>query len=1742
MQRRRVVVALVLVLAGWLAYAFRGPLSRAAIAATIDVATGYRVSFDALSLGSDEAVATGLHVRRGRDPVLDAARFDVVYTLRDLLPGGARRYGLRSIVVDDAAFWIVRHRDGSLNVGSLPAPASPAASRASAATGAPLRFTARVNGGSLTVLDPYRVYAGSRKIILGHLHVDAGVDTGEYTHYAVRAQLVTEDTLHAPVPFGLAGTIDRARGYGLHHLTIGALPLRDLVNYAMNSRTAHLFAGEAHGIDVEAYALDLGSLQSPGYHVSGGADISGGVLYVPGIIRPLRDLRGRLNVYDGGLAAKNLTGSLADLPLRASGAIYNWSHPSFRLGLVAAGPLASARTLFGFSEHLPVTGERLDARILIEGPVGLPLIFTALRAPSATYANLPLRDVRGELAYYDSTVTLLPIEVSYGAFAVSVRGGVDFNKTADSDLMVDALAPPHSLPYVAQTLPGVPLRVTGTIVGNDLDVEGRGVFDGAGGGDRIAGLFDIDKHGNGMFGPAEIVRSDGTLLAGAFYLNRSANQSGFWLNAHNFLLKGNPTHPTLPGLERLAPPEFDAVLDGAIAGAGTPSSFQLAGRVHAHDLAYGAVKIADVTGAIVGSPADIRLGDVRAQGPWGRFEGRGDYGGGRTALEGTYHGSYQALREFTGDLGAQGSVDGPVALLFDSHRLVVQTRGASSPGARVHGVPIDGLRGTVAIAGKRLDVYAATATLAGGRFAARGTLGGGHALGVSVAGADARALRASGSPLERGSVAAIGDVAYDGTAPIFEGGVAVQNGRVGKIGVAGDGDVRADASHVALTQASALIGPAYGLVDGSVDGIGRGPIRYALVVRARDVPISPFARLLAPRRHDIAGIVDSTLNVSGTGSGTPSVSGDVAVAEGTFNGQAFSQLRARVGTAGGGVSAQDGSIVVGTTHASFGATLKGGDSTLNLNVPKADLTDFDDLFDTGDTLGGRGRIVGHFVKRGDVVSTDADVAIAGLRYRLFNFGDASAHWASRARLVDATIALAGPAGNLSAKGVLTLPPHEATDRLLQRSSFDGTAQLRGLDLGVWLPLLGYEIPVGGLIDADATLNGPLRSPIVHTDASIVSGHLWKLPVDRASFALDTTLTRTTIRHAEIDLPNVVLSASGSLGFSQTSPVDLALHANSTDVGALALKLYGEQLPLTGAAEVDIHIDGSRAKPRITGGFDLEKAAYRGVAIPRALGELSLQGREVVLSDAEVLFAKGGLYLAGSVPLQISPFGLGPPKAPLELEIAARAIDMTDFGPLLPAGSTLTGTLDGRVALNGTAGDPQLIGDLALTGGAIASPYEKVPLTNMRGSLTFTAKSVTLEAFHVEGGGGTLDLSGHAQVPDLVHLGADSTYAFEAKSKGLRLDLPAFGQGQLDGTLAIAHSPGQLAVLSGNETVQNGVVPFSALLLAGGGGGGVAGPTIPVTGAPPVAAPPRTDLAFNFNVTAGPNMRVRSGNVDIGGRGELALGGTMSAPLLTGHFESTGGTLSYFNTVFRIESATVGFTPDQGVVPSLNAVAITHVINPDPNSFRNPNGTADITLDVTGPVTSMNLQLASDPPYDRQTILGLLLNAPAIGATNLFQTTLPGSALPPGVAVNRGTGELSVGQEAFGILNAQFTRNLLSPIETQVGGALGLSSLAFNLDYGGGLGVTARKVLGKTVDLIYAQSFTYPYRQSFGFNIKPNPTTAAQVTVFDTLGAQGFGTYGPLSLNSTQPYNQRLILAQPLGGTAGFSFSLQRLFW
>jgi hypothetical protein len=180
---------------------------------------------------------------------------------------------------------------------------------------------------------------------------------------------------------------------------------------------------------------------------------------------------------------------------------------------------------------------------------------------------------------------------------------------------------------------------------------------------------------------------------------------------------------------------------------------------------------------------------------------------------------------------------------------------------------------------------------------------------------------------------------------------------------------------------------------------------------------------------------------------------------------------------------------------------------------------------------------------------------------------------------------------------------------------------------------------------------------------------------------------------------------------------------------------------------------------------------------------------------------------------------------------------------------------------------------------------------------------------------------------------------------------------------------------------------------------------------------------------------------------------------------------------------------------------------------------------------MDLALASDPPYDREQILGLLVGAQQFGAVR-------GVASTGGGAFSTGAVARSL---AYGQLNTAFTRNMLEPLSTGLGSALGFTEVQITSDLQTGVGVNAVKALGKYVNAVYQQTFGFPRTQSIAFEARPNDRTGVRLTAFSSTGPTLFSLQQPqffaasaLNVNPATSYT-------PIGGSSGVTLHLVRRF-
>jgi len=1732
-RRRKVsaiAVALALVLVLGLAH---HAVAKFVLSRALSAAAGYDVRFGDMSLGWSHATFTDLHVGKNGDPVLDANRVDVDYALRDIFPGGKHRYGFAGIAIDRPTVTLVRHADGSYNFnrgGSSSSSSSPPATQTAAE---PLLFGVRVRNGTIRVIDAAPLVPDLAEQSIVDVSMDASVQSNARTVARVDGVLVGRRSESAPVqrwPLSVRSVIDYTRGFAMHRFRAPQLPLRGLLNFLVHDKIARFDDGVMHDLDVRAYALNIAAGTPFAYSLGGGGRLAGAQITLGPLAKPVRDLHGRVDVFDDGVTSPDLRAVVAGVPLRIRGGMYDFADVHFRLGIEADPQIARLRSLFTFLQDQPVRGP-MHIETLVTATSRAPLIRTVISSPLMYYDAIPLDHASGTVDYAAGAVSFAGFHTGFGALQATLDGEVAVDRPiAELQGVIHVAGPAADLPYAQTIAAGETIRGDAIVGGNgQTGFRARGTIDADGAHGSGAGFIAVDEHGNGEFGPFLFSRDDGSVLAGGLRLERPLSLSAGWAVADHYLISVPDRTAVLPGVNIIGFPPIGGIVDTALVAGGPPSAFAVAGHVNMRNARFQRVPLGTLSADLGGTFADMRMRGIHMDGPRGRFRGDGAVTRGVFAVRGTYDGSLPELQAFTGDIDARGKVHAPMAALVDARGVTVQTTGAVLGGGSIHGVALGSAAGTMTINGGAIRIVTGTAALDGAHAVAAARDG---ETAISMVGVPAAAFAGSGLPLAAGrvSVFGLGNLSQ----PSFHGSIDLERGSALGLPIGGWVDIGFTGRTLRIRDGIAELGQTYGRLGGRIDDIGGPDFRYDLDagVRLGDLG-SLISDLHLPLRY-ADGSFAARVRISGNAAG-PTVNGTVRAPEGSYNGLAFRDAGGLISASpGAGIRFGDGRVTVGSTHATFVASVGARALGIQAESPAVDLADFDDYFDASDTLAGTGAVSFRFANDGRHTSSEGRIDLSGARVRRFPLGTVAAQWSTRHGDIAADLTIAGAAGGMHAAGTIR-PAGGGALASLRQARYTADVQATGVDLGTFLPAAGFTYPILGRVTAAGHVDGVFPRLAIGGHATVAGGQIGPFPVTSAEATTHVENGRISIDSASADLGFVTFTAGGMVGWGRADPLSLHVHASVPDL-ALAARRIAPHKPadVSGALESDVRLSGTLGRPQLAAGFDLTRPRYGQLLVQRIIGSLDSDFHSVKLDSAEFVLNHGSAVIAGSLPIALDPAGIGPPDAPLSVTAEAHSVDLAALAPLLPGtGTKLAGTVDGHLELEGTVHSPRVLGTVSLTQGSYVSNLETSPIRDVSGQLVFNGVSVALQALHAQVGAGSIDADGRLS---LGFAGAPNEgYAINIAAKRAQLNLPSFGGGTIDGTAQLVSGP-RFPTLSGDLALSNATIPFAAIFRAAGA---------PAESAP--GGPPPFDLGLDLTATA-QNVRIKSPIIDVGAAGNITLTGTLRAPRAQGEFTaSRGGVFSTYQRLFRIQDATVTFDPNQGIIPNLDLHATAHVDNPDPDPGRNAIGSADITVAVTGPANGYTISYASQPAYSQAQIIALLVDLPVLGSLNFGATqpaTLRGAPgesdafLPPGVTPYQ-TGVVPIQQEAFSLFNTQLTQRLVSPLENAFGGALGLTDLELTLDYGARVGYTARQQLSKkhAVYATFGQVLSYPVRTQIGFASRPDPATTLSFTYFQQNGTPYFTNSIFGNTSTVEVVNG----VQPLSDRQGFSFVLTRTY-
>ena len=506
-------------------------LARLAIVAGAEAFAHVRLSFADAQIGRSELTFDDVRVTSLRgEPIAQIAHVEAAYDLRDLLPGGRRLFGLRSVVVDSPRITIVRRPDGSFNI---PIPnTNGTASKA----GPPLILSARVRDGALEVLDESpAALTDHRRLYASNLSIDADVATNARTTY--RAAFEYGEQLGHLYPVRGHGIMDARDGTNDQRWSAPRIPIAGAIDFAVNSDALRLRAGDLDRVDARVFAVRGGD-GAMHAHLAVGATLSGAEILIGGLSKPVTGVSGAVAAYDDGILTPGLRARVAGVPATISGGLYNLKDPHLRVSVRGAGDLAQLRAAFAEAKSLPISGP-LRFALLVEGNARAPLVWIALHSPHTTYAGTSVQNLAATAAFDGRHVNVLGASAAYGAVGLQARGRIALDRERNAiEMLVRARAPAGGLPYAGLAMPALALQAAVLATADDPKaIALRGALWGSGGSQSLDALFDVDQRGSGTIGPIE-ARSGGGTLYGRVALSGNGVAGAGVVTAHGFPLHG----------------------------------------------------------------------------------------------------------------------------------------------------------------------------------------------------------------------------------------------------------------------------------------------------------------------------------------------------------------------------------------------------------------------------------------------------------------------------------------------------------------------------------------------------------------------------------------------------------------------------------------------------------------------------------------------------------------------------------------------------------------------------------------------------------------------------------------------------------------------------------------------------------------------------------------------------------------------------------------------------------------------------------------------------------------------------------------------------------------------------------------------------------------------------------------------------------------------------------------------------
>ncbi|HEY2150309.1 MAG TPA: translocation/assembly module TamB domain-containing protein [Vicinamibacterales bacterium] len=285
------------------------------------------------------------------------------------------------------------------------------------------------------------------------------------------------------------------------------------------------------------------------------------------------------------------------------------------------------------------------------------------------------------------------------------------------------------------------------------------------------------------------------------------------------------------------------------------------------------------------------------------------------------------------------------------------------------------------------------------------------------------------------------------------------------------------------------------------------------------------------------------------------------------------------------------------------------------------------------------------------------------------------------------------------------------------------------------------------LDFDATAKQPQRtaalsgSALIHTDLQEIhlkrlnlqaQGQTWQLAGDEPATIRYATEGAVTVEQVALSNGDQQIAADGSFGRSGDAMTVTLTNVDLAGVNALLLR----PPQFTGRLNASAKLGGTRASPSVDGTFAVTQGGFQQFRYDRFDGTVRYAGAGVTVdtklqqSPTTYLTAKGyvpaALWKGGDSGNAAS----ARPDDRIDLHVESTPIDLGLVQGFTSDVSKVTGTLQAKIDVAGSAGDPRPTGTISVAHGAFTAVDTGVAYTNMTGRLDLLPDKVHIDNLYV----------------------------------------------------------------------------------------------------------------------------------------------------------------------------------------------------------------------------------------------------------------------------------------------------------------------------------------------------------------------------------------------------------------------------